>query len=174
VRNLAKLCAIVALCLVVAGGVQAADHPRHASGRARMGGRPRPGPGAFSRRPVAAVAVPQTPLSFGRVGGAGPLRVKAQTAAHVAANCPYRLMASFQGFVGGAAERTALPPKLTKVTINGKEVPVGTEFVEIATGGPTPPGGVDVPITIEIKTSGALTYPAGQYGGDLAITVRGG
>jgi hypothetical protein len=60
------------------------------------------------------------------------------------------------------------------VTINGKEVPVGTEVVEIATGGPTPPVGVDVPVVIEIQTSGAFTYPAGQYGGNLAITVRGG
>jgi hypothetical protein len=134
----------------------------------------RPSPGLFRRRPVAVVAVPQTPLSFGRVGGAGPIQLKAQTTAHVAANCPFRLMASFQGFVGGMTERAALPPKVTKVTINGKDVPVGTEFVEIATGGPTPPVGVDVPIEVEIKTAGALTYPAGQYGGNLTITVRGG
>ena len=176
-RNLAKLCAVVALCLSVTGGVQAAARSRPGVGRAPMG-RPlaarRPGPGAVRRGPVAVVAVPQKPLSFGKVGGAGPMRLKAETTAHVAANCPFRLMASFQGFAGGASERTTLPPTLTKVTINGKEVPVGTEFVEVATGGPTPPVGVDVPIVIEIKTSGALNYPAGQYGGNLTITVRGG
>jgi hypothetical protein len=53
-------------------------------------------------------------------------------------------------------------------------VPIGTQFVEIATGGPTPPAGVDVPIVVEIRTAGVLAYPAGQYGGNLAITVRGG
>jgi hypothetical protein len=61
-----------------------------------------------------------------------------------------------------------------KVTINGTEVPIGTEFVEIAKGGPTPPSGTEVPIVVEIKTSGVLAYPAGRYGGDLAITIRGG
>jgi len=176
-RNLAQICAVIALCLGVTGGVRAAPRPRPGVARAPVSGPSaarRPGPGAIRRGPVAVVAVPQKPLSFGKVGGAGPLRVKAQTVAHVAANCPFRLMASFEGFVGGASERTALPPKLTKVTINGKEVPVGTEFVEIATGGPTPPVGVDIPVVIEIKTSGAWNYPAGQYGGNLTITVRGG
>jgi hypothetical protein len=83
-------------------------------------------------------------------------------------------MASFRGLTGGATERVAIAPKLMKVTINGKDVPIGTQFVEIATGGPTPPAGVDVPVVVEIKTAGVLAYPAGQYGGNLAITVRGG
>jgi hypothetical protein len=92
----------------------------------------------------------------------------------VAANCPFQLLASFRGFVGETAERATILPKAMKVTINGKEVPIGTQFVSIATGGPTPPSGVEVPIVVEIQTSGVLAYPAGRYGGDLAITVRGG
>jgi hypothetical protein len=180
-RNLAKVCAVAALCLVMTGAVWAADRPRPGLARARMSrlsavrmrlskasliaGRP---------APMAVVSGPQTPLWFGKVAGTGPTRLKAETTVHVAANCPFRLMASFQGLVGGAFEKAAIPPRLMKVTINGKDVPIGTQFVAIATGGPTPPVGVDVPIVVEIKTAGVLAYPAGQYGGNLAITVRGG
>ena len=134
----------------------------------------RRGLSAGRRGPVAVVSAPQTPLSFGKVAGPGPARLKAETTAHVAANCPFLLMASFQGFVGETGQRPGVLPKQTKVTINGKEVPIGTEFVEIARGGPTPPAGVDVPILIEIKTLGASAYPAGRYVGKLAITIRGG
>ncbi len=175
-RNLAKSCAVAALCLGLTGAAWAADRPRPGLARAQMG-RPsaarmrlaagRPGP-------VAVVSAPQTPLCFGKVVGPGPVRLKAETTVRVSANCPFRLMASFQGLVGGAADRIAIPPKQMKVTINGKEVPVGTQFVPIATGGPTPPAGVDVPVVVEIRTAGASTYPAGQYGGNLAFTVRGG
>jgi len=184
-RNLAKICAVVALCLGMTGAVRATDRPRPGLARSRMG-RPSAGvsaarrpvsrasPSAGRPTPLALVSAPQKPLSFGKVVGPGPTRLRAETTVHVAANCPYHLMASFQGFVRQAAGRTALPPKLMKVTINGKEVPIGTERVEIATGGPTPPAGVDVRIVVEIETAGALTYPAGRYEGNLEITIRGG
>jgi len=83
-------------------------------------------------------------------------------------------MASFQGFVGEAITKAAIPAKQVKVLINGKEVPIGTDFVEIAAGGPTPRAGVEIPIVVEVKTAGALAYPAGRYGGKLAVTVTGG
>jgi len=118
--------------------------------------------------------MPQTPLIFGKVVGPGPTRLRAETTARVLANCPFRLMASFQGFGEQAAQRAPLPLTQMNVTINGKEMPIGKQYVEIATGGPTSRAGVEVPIVIEIKTAGALAYPAGQYGGNLAITVRGG
>jgi len=163
VRNLAKICAVVVLCLGIAGGVRAADHrPRSRMAKAGMS------------RPVAMVSAPRKPLSFAKAVGFGTTRLKGDTAVLVAANCPFRLLASFRGFVGETAERAAILPKQMKVTINGKEVPIGTAFVEIATGGPTPPSGVEVPIVVEIKTSGVIAYPAGRYGGNLAITVRGG
>jgi hypothetical protein len=180
-RNLAKICAVAALCLGMTGAAGAADRPRPGLARARMdrqsAARMRSSklsPNAGRLGPVAVVSAPQTPLSFGKIAGGGPTRLKAETTVRVAANCPFRLMASFQGLVGGAAGKAAIPPKLMKVTINGKEVPIGTQFVEIATGGPTPPVGVDVPVVVEIRTAGVSAYPAGQYGGNLAITVRGG
>jgi hypothetical protein len=130
---------------------------------------------AWMRRPVAMVSAPRKPLTFTKkVVGPGPTLLTGDTAVLVAANRPFRLLASFRGFVGETAVRAAILPKATKVTINGKDVPVGKEFVEIATGGPTPPSGMEVPIVVEIKTSGVLTYPAGRYGGNLTITVRGG
>ncbi len=180
-RNLAKRCAVAALCLVMTGAVGAADRPRPGLARAQMSRlsaarmrSSKPSPIAGRPAPVAVVSGPQTPLSFGKIAGPGPTRLKAETTVRVAANCPFRLMASFQGLVGGATDRAAIPPQLMKVTINGKEVPIGTQFVQIATGGPTPPAGVDVPVAVEIKTAGVLAYSAGQYGGNLTITVRGG
>ena len=162
-RNLAKTCAVVALCLSLTGGVRAADR------------RPRPRmPRAPMYRPVAMVSAPQKPLVFAKVAGSGPARLKAQTAVLAVANCRFRVLASFRALVGETGQRAAIHSKALKVTINGKDVPIGTEFVEIATGGPTPPSGAEVPITVEIKTAGALAYPAGRYGGDLKIAVRGG
>lgn len=162
-RNLAKICAVAVLCLGVTGGISTARTPL--SKRVATAGR---------SRPVAAVAAPEAPLTFDKVVGPGPTRLKAETTVRVAANRPFHLMASFRGLMGGAVEKAAIPPKLMKVTINGKEVPVGTRFVEIAAGGPTPPAGVDVPVVVEIKTAGASAYPAGRYEGNLAVTVRGG
>jgi hypothetical protein len=181
VRNLAKICAVVALCLGMTGAVRADNRPRPGMARAPAGGSStvrtplsRRSPIAGRARPAAMVSAPRKPLSFAKVAGPGPTRLKADTAVLVVANCPFRLLASFHGFVGETPERAAILPKEMKVTINGKDVPIGTEFVEIATGGPTPPSGVEVPIVVEITTSRALAYPAGRYGGNLAITVRGG
>jgi hypothetical protein len=180
-RNLAKICAVVVLCLGLTGAAGAADRPRPGLARARMSrlsaarmSLSGPSPMAGRPAPMAVVSAPPKPLYFGKVTGVGSTRLKAETTVRVAANCPFRLMASFQGLVGGAVGKTAIPPKLVKVTINGKEVPIGTEFVQIAAGGPTPPVGVDVPVVVELKTAGVLAYPAGQYGGNLAVTVRGG
>lgn len=179
-RNLAKICAVVALCLGMTGVVGADNRPRPGMAKAPAGrsaaraSSARRSPIAGRARPVAMVSAPRKPLSFAKVAGPGPTRLKADTAVLVAANRPFQLLASFHGLVGETAERAAIGPREMKVTINGKEVPIGTEFVEIATGGPTPPSGVEVPIVVEIKTSGTLAYPAGRYGGNLAITVRGG
>jgi hypothetical protein len=46
--------------------------------------------------------------------------------------------------------------------------------VVIATGGSTPAGGVDVPVVIEMEIKGVLSYPAGRYGGNLALIIMPG
>jgi len=119
------------------------------------------------------VSVPNTPLQFGRVSGSGPARLKAQITAHVVANCPYQMAAAFQGLVEVAGKKTAIPAAQMVVKINGKEVPVGTECVQIGTGGPTPPAGVDVPVVVEVEIkTGASSCRAGQYGGGLVLAVK--
>jgi hypothetical protein len=112
-------------------------------------------------------------LQFGKISGPGPARLKAQTTAHVTANCPYRLAAKFQGLVELAGKKTAIPAAQMVVRINGKEVPVGAECVQIGTGGPTPPAGVDVPVVLEVEIkTGASSCRAGQYSGGLALAVK--
>jgi hypothetical protein len=113
-------------------------------------------------------------LQFGKVSGPGAARLKAEVTARVVANCPFRLAASFQGFTQVAGKRTAIPPSQVVVKINGKEVPVGTDPVQIAAGGHTSPAGADVPVVIEMVVKGASSYPAGQYGGNLALSVLTG
>lgn len=165
--NLAKMCAVVAICLGATGGGWANADPRANSAQSYA---LRPG----SPMPIATVSAPQKPLQFGRVSGPGAMRLKAEVPAHVVANCPFRLAASFQGFTEVAGRKTAIPPAQLVVKINGKEVPIGTDRVQIATGRPTPPTGVDVPVVIEMEVKGASSYPAGRYGGNLALSVLRG
>jgi len=161
-QNLAKICAVVAICLGATDGVGAKDSPQPRNLR--------------PRRPVsaAAVSVPQTPLYFGMVGGVGPKRLRAELTARVLANCPFRLMASFQGLEGKAGQQVVISPEQMKMTINGREVSRATQHLRVATGGATLPSGVEVPIVIEMAVKGAQFYPAGRYGGNLTILVMPG
>jgi len=159
--NLAKIFVVAAICL---GGV--------GEGWAKT--RSRPSPRTVGSKPAVRIMVPKMPLSFGRVSGPGPVQLKAETAARVAANCPFRLAAFFEGLTAAGGKRVAIPAKQMTVTINGKEVPVGTGRVAIAAGGPTPPSGVEIPIVVVVKMKGASSYPAGQYGGSLKLAVLPG
>ena len=116
------------------------------------------------------VSVPKTPLRFGKVAGPGPKRLRAEVTARVLANCPFRMVASFQGLTQVANRTVVIPSGQIAVTINGREVPIGTDRVVIAGGGPTPPGGVNILIAVEMEIKGASACPAGQYGGDLTLT----
>jgi len=156
-RNLAKKLAVVALCLAAAGGAGAQNGPGPAPS----------GPGV--PQPFITVSLPQGPLHFGMVSALGPKRLRASTTAHVVANRPFQLAASFQELSRG---RTVIPGQQTTVVINGRMLTVGTARVEIASGGPTPANGVDVPIVIEIVVKGPTFYPAGRYSGNLELFVR--
>jgi hypothetical protein len=159
--DLAKIFVVVAICLGVTGGGWAQNRPKQ-NGRVR------------SSQPFAKVSVPKTPLKFGKVSGPGPARLKAEVTARVLANCPFRLAASFEGLTDDGSKQVTITAAQMRVTINGKEVPVGTGRVVIATGGPTPPNGADVPIAIVMEIKGGLLYPAGRYGGNLALAVLTG
>ena len=160
--NLAKICAVVTICLSATGGGWANNRPKL------------PPPNAGQLRPMVVVSASKTPLQFGKVSGPGPTRLKAEVTAHVVANCPFRLAASFQGLTEVAGKKVAIPATEMVVKINGKEVPIGTARVPIARGGPTPPAGVNIPVVIEMEMKGASSYRAGQYGGNLALSVMTG
>jgi hypothetical protein len=148
-RNLAKIFVIVTACLVMADVAAAVN----------------------LEMPFVSVSLPRTPIYVGDLYGPGLKRVGAEFKAHVVANCPYHVEASFQGFrhQGGAVTISA---KHLTVAINGKEVPVGTGRVSIAESSkPTSSGGVDVPVDLQLGVTGLASYPAGRYTGALVITV---
>ncbi len=170
-QNLAKMCATVVVCLgVTAGSVWAQDKFL----RTPLGGGPAgtDGPKVEAYRPMAALVAPKTPLSFGMVTGMGPKQVKAQGTARVVANCPYRVMASFRGLTEPTGK--SIPSHTLTATINGKSVPIGKNFVEIAAGTVTPVNGVEFPIDVQVVMKGSGLYPAGRYGGDLVLRVIAG
>jgi hypothetical protein len=156
-RTLAQICVIAVVSLGMTGSGWARDHSN--------GNRPK----GSSSKPGVMLSVPKAPLRFGMVSGPGPKRLRAEVTARVLANCPFRVAASFQGLTQVANRTVVIPSGQIAVTINGKAVPVGTDKVVVAGGGPTPPGGANVLITIEMEVKGASSCPAGQYGGDLAL-----
>ena len=158
-RNLAKLCAVAVICLGATGGAGAQSRPK-----------PKP-PKMSPSQAYASLTLPRTPLYFGVVHRPGPSKLEAKVTAHVVANRPYRLGALFRGLTLGPGQ-AAIPAKQMTVTINGKVVPIGTDCVEIASGGPTPVKGVDVPIVIEVEVKGSTFYPAGRYGGNLELFIK--
>jgi hypothetical protein len=92
----------------------------------------------------------------------------------VVANCPYHNEASYRG-LQHVKGRAAIGPKDLSVAINGQAVPVGAGRVAIAhSSQPTPAGGVDVPIDMQVAVKGLASYPAGRYCGTLVITVMAG
>jgi hypothetical protein len=150
--NLAKICTVLAACLAVTGTASAID----------------------PLLPFVKISVPQTPLRLGEVWGPDLNQVAGRVTARVVANCPYHLEASFQG-LRHEKGRVAIAPKDMRVAINGRELAVGSGRVPIATSQtPTPYGGVDVPIELQVGIRGLASYPAGRYGGTLVITVTAG
>lgn len=158
-RTLAQICAVAVVCLGMTGSGWARDPSK--------GNRPNVSP----FRPMAVLSVPKTPLRFGMVSGPGPKRLRAEVTARVIANCPFRVAASFQGLTQVANRMVVIPSGQIAVTINGRDVPVGTDRVVIAGGGPTPPGGANIVIAVEMEIKGASLCMAGQYGGNLSLAA---
>jgi len=150
-RTLAKTCAILVVCLVAARGAKAIDRSQ----------------------PYVVVSIPKTPLNLGEVCGPNLKEVGAQVTAHVEANIPYHISASFDG-LRHQATHVAISPKHLRATINGKEMPIGANRVPVAAQGPTPRGGVDIPLDFQVGVKAVATYPAGRYRGALVITVTPG
>jgi len=150
-RNLAKILVMFAVCLAATSSVSAID----------------------MTKPYVAVSIPKKPLYLGEVWGPGVKEVGAELTAHVVANCPYTIMASFEG-LRHQKSHTKISAQDMTVAINGKEVPVGAKRVPVAVQGRTPRSGVRVPIDLQVGVTGLTTYPAGRYAGTLVITVMPG
>jgi hypothetical protein len=197
-RMLAKTCVILAVCLAMTGSAMAGRGSKRsvATGsavdartaqRAKAVERLRPlimsgydpsGSGedeqaAEQSAPFVALLVPGKPLYLGEVYGPGLKEVGAQVNAHVVANCPYHILVSFDG-LRHERSRVEISPKHMTATVNGKSVPIGVGRVPVASQGPTPPGGVDVPIELQLGVKSMAMYPAGRYGGTLVLTVTAG
>ncbi len=148
-KNLAKICVMVLGCLLVADEASAID----------------------PSLPFVSVSVPRVPLQLGTVWGPGTTQVGAQVEARVRANCPFRIEASFQGF-RHARSGVAMWPQHQEVAINGQAVPVGTGRAVIAQSSrPTPSGGVEVPLDLQMRVSNLVSCPAGRYNSTLVIRV---
>jgi len=150
--NLAKIILAGMVCFVMAGSASAEN------------------PG----QPFVKVTVPQETVDLGTVWGPGVKRLAAKLQAHVLANCPFHLSASFRGFRHEQG-KAVISTRDLLVAINGEVVSSGTQRVSIASSSkPTPGGGVDVPVDLQVGVKGCEYYPAGRYNGVLVITVMAG
>jgi hypothetical protein len=150
-RILAKTCAILAVCLVAVGQARAFD----------------------PSQPFVIVSIPDTPLHLGQVCGPDLKQVGAQVTAHVVANYPYVISASFSGLRHERRNVEILPQHLS-AEINGKPLPIGGASVVVAAQGPTPRNGVNIPLELQVGVKTVASYPAGRYGGNLVIKVTAG
>jgi len=131
----------------------------------------------FPDKPFVKLSVKQDRLDFGMVPSIGRRRSRrssssqAQLEAHIVANCPYQIKASFEPFkrVRG---HFSIRPEHMSAEINGANVNIAGKAVPIITSmKPTPKGGVDVPVDIKLSLADAAMYPAGPYKGTLIFTV---
>jgi hypothetical protein len=131
-------------------------------------------PVVMQEQPFVTFEVAGQVLDLGLVWGPRVQHVGAKINGRIVANCPYHVEASFRGLrhVRGLA---AIAPKDLSVVINGQVVPVGAGRAAIARSStPTPAGGVDVPIEMQVAVKGLASYPAGRYSGTLVVTVMAG
>jgi hypothetical protein len=150
-RFLAKTCVVLAVCLVMTQRAKAIDWSE----------------------PFVAITVSREPLYLGDVYESNLKDLVARVDAHVVANCPFHILASFDG-LRHQVHNVVIAPKDLTASINGKPVPVGAERVPIVSQGPTPHNGVDVPIELQVGVRTIQCYPAGRYSGTVTITITAG
>jgi len=151
-KDLAKTFVVFGVCLIVAEAASAKIMPA----------------------PFVSVSFKGAPAELGTLWGPGPRSVQVPLKAHVVANCPFHIAASFEGFrhVQGKA---VISPRDLSVAVNGQEVPIDSGHVAVARSAtPTSSSGVDVPLDLLVKVSGMDRYPQGRYSGALVITVTAG
>lgn len=124
--------------------------------------------------PFVTVSVKPGTIDLGAVSHLGTHSLPAKLTAHIVANCPHHVEASFEPFrqEGGGG---LVPPEHTSIQINGVDVPAAGRGVPIASSTrPTPVGGVDVPVNLNFSVLNVLQCPPGTYRGTLSLTVMAG
>jgi hypothetical protein len=148
---------MVAACFSLTGIVQAV--------------RPVAPPKMVSVEPYVGISVTPDHLNLGIVPPIGFKDLLAKLKAHVVANCPHQVEASFEPFKGEEYNAT-IRPEHTVIEINGVEIPVDSSGVSIISSvNPTPPEGVDVSVDIKFSVRDLVLYPAGKYKGAIILTV---
>jgi hypothetical protein len=124
--------------------------------------------------PFITVSVKPEKIDLGAVRPVGLQGLPAKLTAHIVANCPHHVEASFEAFTqegGGGSIR----PEHTSIQINGVDVPVAGRGVPIASSTrPTPVGGVDVPLNLNVSVTNVLQHLPGTYRATLLLTVMAG
>lgn len=120
--------------------------------------------------PFMSLSITPDKIDLGSFSGFGQ-ELPAQLEAHIVANFPYHIKASFTGFTHQDGDGS-IPNEQTSVVINGKDVPVASNGVSIisSTRG-TPIGGVNVPVYLKFGVDSVMQYPAGTYGGKLVFII---
>jgi len=139
-------------------------------------------------KPFVSISVKPDKLDLGIIPHRDSLPAKLE--AHIVANCPHQVRASFAPFAWQRDRvsirqrgrvsirqrgRVSIRPEDMSVVINGVDVPIaGAKVPIISSVKPTPPGGVDVPVDMKFSLANAVRYPAGPYEGTLTFTVMAG
>jgi hypothetical protein len=125
-------------------------------------------------QPFVTVSVAENVVHVEHVAGQGFGSFAAKVMAHVTANCPHQVAASFSGFKQDGGEGSISDGTLS-LSINGTDVPVGKGHAAIIKSKvPTPRNGVDVPLELKVGVNEPEKYTAGCYSGTLTLTVIGG
>jgi len=156
-KKVVTICVMTVMCFGLTGVAQAV--------------RPVVPPTMVPAKPFVGILVTPDRLYLGTVPPMGFGSLPAKLEAHIVANCPHQVKASFRPFKRERG-RISIRPEHTKVVINGVNVPVaGSEVPIITSTEATPPGGVNVAVDIEFSVAGKLLYPAGPYKGNLVLTI---
>lgn len=128
-------------------------------------------------KPFVRMSVKPDKLDLGIIPPVGFGSLPAKLDVHIVANCPHQVRASFSLFTQqrGRVSRVSIQPEHMSVVINGVDVPItGRAVTIISSAGPTPAGGVHVPVDMKFSLASSLLYPAGPYKGNLILTIMPG
>ena len=122
-------------------------------------------------KPFVSVSFKPNQLDLGTVSKRTPGSLPVKLKAHIIANCPHQVRASFAPFTQQSG-RASIQPKDMSVEINGVNVPIARTAVPIIRSvRATPKEGVDVPVDVKFSVAKATRYPAGPYKGAIIFTI---